>query len=388
VSGRAVLYPPDTLGVLGNGQLGRMLALEARRHGYRVRMLSDRDDSPGGQLADDEFVADWSDLTAVAAFARVCKSITTEFENVPAAAAEVCASIAPLRPGLLALSTCQDRLAEKRFCRANGLPCADFAAVHDPESAAAARAALPGELVLKTITGGYDGKGQVFLPAEADLEAAWRGLGGGRCIAEARVPFVAELSVLVARGVDGNLVSWPVIHNQNRGAVLDTSQCPADFRPLLGDDLARRATREADAIAKACALALDYVGVLCVECFLLPNGAVYVNELAPRPHNSGHLTIEASETSQFAQQLRAACGLPLGVTRLRSPAAMANLFGEHLAGGDRPWERVLAVPGVQLHLYGKRRFSKGRKVGHLTALGEGALERVLQARRALEPESP
>ncbi len=385
------LLPGSTLGVLGSGQLGRMLALAARPMGYRIHVLSPGDDTPTGQAADREVVADYLDLDAVREFADRVDVVTFEFENVPAACAEAAAERAPVRPAHRVLHTTQNRLREKDFLSSAGFPVAPFAAIRslaDLEAALAPREAggLGTPAVLKTAGWGYDGKGQALIESADGAEAAWNEIATDEAVLEAFVDFEREVSVVGARGMDGAFTHWGVIANDHQNHILDLSVTPAP----VAAGVAKRAVEMARGILEA----LEVVGVLCVEMFQTGDGELLVNELAPRPHNSGHLTVDASLTSQFEQQLRTVCGLPLGSTELLRPAAMANLLGDlwHPQGSDTvrvpDWGKALAFPDVKLHLYGKAAPRPGRKMGHLTALAdtpEEAAERVLAARRALVP---
>lgn len=388
------LLPGSTIGVLGSGQLGRMLALEARRLGYRIHTFSPGRDTPTGQVADREVSAPYDDLDAVRDFAARVDVVTFEFENVASAAAEAAAEHAPVRPAHRVLHTTQNRLREKRFLTEHGFPVTPFREVRSRADLEQALAEIGAPAVLKSAGWGYDGKGQaVIAPEELDearggtLEAAWdamceaTGHDEPTGILEAFVDFEREVSVVAARGLDGGFAHFGVMANDHANHILDVTVAPAPVSP--------RIAREAEEIAHGILEALDVVGVLCVEMFLTGDGRLLVNELAPRPHNSGHLTLDAHETSQFEQQLRAVCGLPLGSTEPLRPAAMANLLGDLWIPDEPPWERVLAEPGVHLHLYGKKEPRPGRKMGHLTVLGETvdeARERVLRARATLENE--
>lgn len=375
------ILPGSTIGVLGSGQLGRMLALEARRMGYRVATLSPGRDTPTGQVADREIVAAYEDLEAVRELAAAVSVVTFEFENVPAAAAAVAADEAPVRPAGEVLHTTQNRLREKRFLRDAGFPVSPFRRVTSLTELTAALAEIHTPAVLKTARWGYDGKGQVILEGPGEGEQAFAALfpdGPGEAVLEAFVPFERELSVVGARGLDGAFAHWGVMANDHNHHILDVTVAPAPVPEAVA--------REATEIARGILEALEVVGVLCVELFLTRDGRLLVNELAPRPHNSGHLTLDAAVTSQFEQQLRAVCGLPLGSTELVRPAAMANLLGELWQTGTPPWEKALALPGVKLHLYGKEKARPGRKMGHLTALADrpgAARATVLAARRAV-----
>jgi 5-(carboxyamino)imidazole ribonucleotide synthase len=348
--------------VLGSGQLGRMFAIAARRMGYRVHTFSPDDDTPTGQVADREVQGAYDDLDAVRAFARGVDVVTFEFENVSAAAAEAAAEHAPVRPGGSVLHTTQHRLREKSFLAGLGVPVAPFAPVRSAGELRQAIATLGTPAVLKTAGWGYDGKGQVKIDRPGEAGAAWSSLSTDEAVLEAFVDFAMEVSVVAARGLDGSFAHFGLIANDHRRHILDVS------------------------VARGILEGLGVVGVLCVEMFLTRDGRLLVNELAPRPHNSGHLTFDACVTSQFEQQLRAICGLPLGATELLRPAAMANLLGDLWQGGEPDWIAACRFPDVKLHLYGKATARPGRKMGHLTALAaspEEARQRVLAARNAL-----
>jgi 5-(carboxyamino)imidazole ribonucleotide synthase len=373
-----VILPGSTIGVLGSGQLGRMFAIAARRMGYRVHTLSPDYDTPTGQVADREVQAAYDDLDAVRGFARGVDVVTFEFENVSAAATEAAAEHAPVRPAGSVLHTTQHRLREKGFLAGAGFPVTPFAAVRSLDGFRAALAALGTPAVLKTAGWGYDGKGQVRIAAPDEAAAAWTSLGGQEAVLEAFVDFDREVSVVAARGLDGSFAHFGVIENRHHRHILDVSTAPAAIPEGL--------EREAVAIARGILEGLGVVGVLAVEMFLTRDGRLLVNELAPRPHNSGHLTFDACVTSQFEQQLRAICGLPLGSPELLRPAAMANLLGDLWSEGEPGWEAACRFPDVKLHLYGKAAARPGRKMGHLTALAatvEEARERVTAARAAL-----
>lgn len=371
--------PGSTLGVLGSGQLGRMFAIAARRMGYRVATLSPDDDTPTGQVADVEVRAAYDDLDAVRAFARGVSAVTFEFENVPAATAEAAAQFAPVRPGGAVLHTTQHRLREKAFLRSHGFPVTGFEPVRSLDELHAAVARLGAPAVLKTAGWGYDGKGQARVLAPADAAAAWAAVNTTEAVLESFVDFDREVSVVAARGADGAFAHSGVIGNDHHDGILDTSVAPAGVPAGVA--------AEAVEIARGILTALDVVGVLCVEFFLARGGRLVVNELAPRPHNSGHLTFDASLTSQFEQQVRAVAGLPLGATDLLRPAAMANLLGDAWFGYGTPaepnWPAALASsPAVKLHLYGKHEPRPGRKMGHLTALADTPAEALRQVRAA------
>jgi 5-(carboxyamino)imidazole ribonucleotide synthase len=377
-----VILPGATIGVLGGGQLGRMFAIAARRMGYRVHTLAPEDDTPTGQVADVEVNASYDDLDAVRAFARRVDVVTFEFENVPAAATAAAEECAIVRPSGRALAIAQHRVREKRFLAGCGLPVTPFAEVRSDADLAGAVAAIGCPAVLKTASFGYDGKGQRPVGTAAEAAGAWEALGRREAVFEALIDLDREISVIAARGVEGRVASFVPFDNAHRHHILDVSVAPAAIPEV--------AAREAVAVTRAVLEALDYVGVLCVEFFLARDGRLLINELAPRPHNSGHLTFDACRTSQFEQQLRAICGLPLGSPELLQPAAMANLLGDLWRDGEPDWPAALARGEVKLHLYGKTVPRAGRKMGHLTALSsspEQARTLVIGARDALTRRS-
>jgi len=372
------ILPGSTLGVLGSGQLGRMFAIAARRMGYRVHTFSPDSDTPTGQVADVEVVRPYEDLDAVREFSRNVSVVTFEFENVPAATAQAAADCTLVRPNGAVLHTTQHRLREKTFLSTHGFPTTPFRAVRSLEDLRTAVQELKLPAVLKTASFGYDGKGQSTVRTPAEAEAALGKDPAVERIYEAFVDFDREVSVVAARGVDGAFAHWGVIENTHNNHILDLSISPADA-PL---NVAKEAVR----IARGILEALDVIGVLCVEYFLTRSGKLLVNELAPRPHNSGHLTIDAHVTSQFEQQLRAVCGLPLGSTRQHSPAAMANLLGDLWRDGEPDWAAACANDETKLHLYGKAEARPGRKMGHLTCLAPTpaqAAQTAVAARKTL-----
>lgn len=368
--------PGATIGVLGSGQLGRMFAIAARRMGYRVHTFSPDTDTPTGQVSDREFVADYSDLDAVRAFAESVDVVTFEFENVPARTAQFVSEIVPVRPDGSVLHITQHRGREKSFLSTHSFPVTPHVKVATLEELRVAATQLGMPAILKTAGFGYDGKGQVRVDSHDDLEAAFRKLGDGECVLEAFVDFEREVSVVCARGVDGSFAHWDCTDNQHRNHILDVSCAPSTIDAKLA--------AQAVDIANGIVGALNVVGVLCVEYFVTRSGQLLVNELAPRPHNSGHFTFDASVTSQFEQQLRAICGLPLGSTALLAPTAMANLLGDLWQFGEPDWSAALQNPNVKLHLYGKLEPRPGRKMGHLTAFGGNAHEAIAHAVAARE----
>jgi 5-(carboxyamino)imidazole ribonucleotide synthase len=373
-----VILPGSTIGVLGSGQLGRMLAIAARRMGYYVHVLSPTEDTPAGEIADAEIKADYEDLDAIRAFAKGVHVVTFEFENVSTAAADAAAELVPVRPSGSALHVTQQRAREKAFLTLHGFPTTPCAAVHSIDELAVALGQIGTPAILKTAAFGYDGKGQHRLSSIEDAERVWRIIGHQEAVVERVVDFSHEVSVVAGRGLAGEFAHFEVIENSHRNHILDLSVSPARVEP--------RIAAEAIQITRAVMEELSYVGVLCVEFFLTEDGRLLVNEIAPRPHNSGHLTFDACVTSQFEQQLRAVCGLPLGAPTQMRPAAMVNLLGDLWADGEPDWDKALAIPDIKLHLYGKRTPRVGRKMGHITALAdtvETAIEKARAARDLL-----
>jgi 5-(carboxyamino)imidazole ribonucleotide synthase len=373
-----VIAPGAALGVLGGGQLGRMFAIAARRMGYRVHTFSPDDDSPAGQVADVDVTASYEDLDALRTFARGVDVVTFEFENVPIEAIDAVEALAPVRPSGVALHTTQQRAREKTFLADRGVPTAPFApaASLDELWDAVARVGTPA--VIKTAAFGYDGKGQHKVATPADVEHIWTAIGHQAAVVEKFINLQAEISIVAARGMDGEVAAFPPFENRHRNHILDLTTAPAALAPGM-------ATRAVE-ITRTILEELQYVGVLCVEFFVSTDGELLVNELAPRPHNSGHLTFDAAVTSQFEQQVRAVCGLPLGSADIPRPAAMANLLGDLWVDGEPNWAAACRFTDVKLHLYGKSHPRPGRKMGHLTAVGktvQDAQERVIAARDAL-----
>ena len=375
----ALLPGAATLGVLGGGQLGRMFVHAAQALGYRCVVLDPDAISPAGAVAEQHIRADYLDPVGLAQLARDCDAITTEFENVPALALQTLAGMRVVAPAGAAVAVCQDRAVEKAHFEAAGVPCAPYAVISDEAGLAAVDPALlPG--ILKTARMGYDGKGQLRVANAAELAAAWAELKRVPCVLEQLLSLRVELSVLVARGADGQVVNYPVQQNLHRGGILAVTEVPAPDVPAEVEALAIGAARQI-------AAALDYVGVLCIEFFWLQDGRLVVNEMAPRPHNSGHWTMDGADSSLFELQVRALAGLPLPEPRQHSAAVMLNLLGDlwFRAGGDPAtpaWDRVLALPGTHLHLYGKAEARPGRKMGHLNitaATPEAAHAVALQA---------
>jgi 5-(carboxyamino)imidazole ribonucleotide synthase len=382
------MIPPGSwLGLLGGGQLGRMFTHAAQSMGYKVLVLDPDPLSPAGAVAERHLQAGYTEPKALAEIAGVCAAVTTEFENVPADSLEYLGRTIPARPGAPAVRIAQDRVAEKTFFSDNGFAVAPFRAILGEADCRG----LPGDLlpgIVKTARLGYDAKGQVVVGSEAEVLAAFRKLGGQPCVLERRVALACEISVLIARSPRGQCAVWPVAENAHRDGILDLTLIPA----RIPDALAERARAMGESIATR----LGYIGVLCVEMFVTGEGALLVNEMAPRPHNSGHWTIDAAVTSQFEQQCRAMTDAPLGDTTAHSGAAMLNLLGDiwfdpaspasSAAPRDPDWQSVLEDPTAKLHLYGKHEPRRGRKMGHVTCIGgtvESRLASIARIRQAL-----
>ena len=372
-----MITPPATLGVLGGGQLGRYFVMAARRMGFGTVVLEPDAGSPAGKVADRHVVAAFDDVAALQVLADDCAVVTTEFENPPAAAMEWLARHAVVRPSPSAVAIAQDRRAEKAFLDGAGIPIAPYVVVNTAEDISAATT-IEYPAILKTARLGYDGKGQAAVTSHQDLAAAWDALDHQPCVLEQRLALDVELSVVLARGADGHVAAYPVAENTHVDGILDCSIVPTPHAASLGN--------EAGELAATVATALGYVGVLAVEMFVV-DGRLLVNELAPRPHNSGHWTLDAARTDQFEQQVRAVCGLGLGDASLTAPAAaMVNLLGDLWAGGEPNWAAALSEPCASLHLYGKAAPRPGRKMGHITvtaADAEQAQRRAIALRAQL-----
>jgi 5-(carboxyamino)imidazole ribonucleotide synthase len=370
--------PGATIGLMGSGQLGRMFTVAARRMGYRVNVFSPERDTPAGQFADREVTGAYEDESAVRGFANDLDLLTFEFENIPRQTVEWCAAECEVRPASSVLHTAQNRLREKDFLSQAGIPVGPYRAVRSAAELSDAIGAIKTPAILKSAAFGYDGKGQRFLERPLDAEEIWQERPGDELILESAIDFKKEVSAIVARGPDGSMATFPVCENVHRNHILDVTVIPAR--------VSAEVEKSAAGLARTIAAKMELVGLLAVEMFLQRDGTLLVNELAPRPHNSGHWTIEGSATSQFEQHVRAVCGLPLGSTQLLSPAAMANLLGDLWEAGEPNWPAALAVQGVRLHLYGKHHPRPRRKMGHLTALAstaEAAIAAVIKARDAL-----
>ncbi len=371
------ILPNAMLGILGGGQLGRMFTMAARAMGYRVTVLDPDPDSPAGGLADVHIRAAYDDRAALDRLADTCAAVTTEFENVPAESLSYLAQRIRISPSAACVSIAQDRIAEKRYISGAGLQVAPFLAI---ESGADLDQDLDGHLpgILKLARLGYDGKGQVRVKTPEEARAAFAELGGKACVLERQLNLRTEISVIIARSSPSEVVCFPVVENQHESGILDISIVPARVAPAV-------AARAQDMALKL-AQAMDYIGVLAVEFFVLESDDLVINEIAPRPHNSGHYTLDACATSQFEQQVRALCGLPPADTRLLSPVVMVNLLGDIWRDDEPAWDKLLSQPNVKLHLYGKKTARIGRKMGHFNVLAEdveSALSQALELKQML-----
>ncbi len=369
----SMIEPGSMIGMLGSGQLGRMFAHAAQRLGYRVWVYSPDENSPLGQIATKETIAAYDDDQRLDEFSNGVDVVTFEFENVPARTVERVARHAPVRPGNQILEIAQHRIREKSSIARLGIPVPDFAIIRSLNDLEAAIQTIGRPSVLKSAMAGYDGKGQVKIDLQTSLSQAWSSLQTDEAILEAFVTFQTEFSMIGARGIDGAFVSYGPIENRHDRHILDVSMCPVRFPK----DAISTATDALRTIMSQ----FEVVGVLCVEFFLTTQGKVLVNEIAPRPHNSGHLTIEAFECSQFEQQVRAICGLPLGQTEQLKPAAMVNLLGDVWTAGQPNWDVPLTAPHTYLHLYGKAEAREGRKMGHITVLADDCQTAANNAQR-------
>jgi 5-(carboxyamino)imidazole ribonucleotide synthase len=377
-----MILPPATLGMLGGGQLGRFFVQAAHELGYRVIVLDPDAHSPAGKIADEHLQAAYDDNAALERLAGQCAAVTTEFENVPADTLAWLSKYVLVRPNAEAVRTCQNRSAEKAFLKKHGFPHAPYADIRSEDDLRNANAGLfPG--ILKVARFGYDGKGQARVASREEAIAAWASFRGEPCVLEQQLKLDYEVSVVLARDAQGKVKCFPTAENSHRKGILDVSLVPARTSGCLAGN--------AEEVAEGIAQKMDYVGTLGVEFFVV-HGQLYVNEMAPRPHNSGHYTLDACVTDQFEQQVRALCGLPLGESRAHSAAAMVNLLGDiwYLAdphhAKEPDWSQLLAVPNLKLHLYGKHHARPGRKMGHFTVIGANAEEvqkSALAARRAI-----
>ncbi len=370
-----IILPPAMLGMLGGGQLGRFFVIAAHEMGYRVTLLDPDKNSPAGKIADVHLCAAYDDVAALKTMAETCQAITTEFENVPASTLETLAQKRTVRPSAKAVSIAQHRVLEKQFIRDAGIPVAPFVVVN-----AASDLPVDGEAIypaiLKVARFGYDGKGQARVANQAQAQAAFEAFKGEQCVLEKMLSLDYEVSVVLARDAQGNVAAYPLAENSHLNGILDVSIVPARAPKTIQDHARQLAIKIAEK--------LDYVGVLAVE-FFVSNGELLANEMAPRPHNSGHYTIDANVTNQFEQQLRALVGLPLGDSRLHSQAVMVNILGDIWKNGAEPaWDKIFARAELKLHLYGKHEPRPGRKMGHYTVIGADQETVIVNAIKARE----
>ena len=373
-----MILPNATLGVLGGGQLGRMFTLAAYSMGYRVVVLDPDPHSPAGLIADQHIKANYRDHAALQMLGDECAAVTTEFENVPAESLEYLEKFCAVRPNAEAVRIAQDRIREKTFVQDHGLATAAFAAIYEDADIVAAIETLTAPLLMKTASLGYDGKGQVQVNTLAEARSAFEQLGNAACVLEEMVDLEREISVILARSINGQTSVYPVGENRHVNGILDTTIVPATIDATLGEQAIDMATRLADT--------MDYCGILAVEFFCTRQGELLINELATRPHNSGHYTVDACTTSQFEQQVRMMCGLPPADTQMLSPVVMTNLLGDIWKDGEPDWQQVLNEPQAHLHLYGKKEARPGRKMGHINCLAadvEQALATTARIRSAL-----
>ena len=373
-----MILPNATLGVLGGGQLGRMFTLAAYSMGYRVVVLDPDPHSPAGLIADQHIKANYRDHAALQMLGDECAAVTTEFENVPAESMEYLEKFCAVRPNAEAVRIAQDRIREKTFVQDHGLATAAFAAIYEDADIVAAIETLTAPLLMKTASLGYDGKGQVQVNTLAEARSAFEQLGNAACVLEEMVDLEREISVILARSINGQTSVYPVGENRHVNGILDTTIVPATIDATLGEQAIDMATRLADT--------MDYCGILAVEFFCTRQGELLINELATRPHNSGHYTVDACTTSQFEQQVRMMCGLPPADTQMLSPVVMTNLLGDIWKDGEPDWQQVLNEPQAHLHLYGKKEARPGRKMGHINCLAadvEQALATTARIRSAL-----
>ncbi len=375
-----MILPPSTLGMLGGGQLARFFVIAAHEMGYKVVVLDPDRKSPAGLLADKHLCAAYDDAAALDEMARTCVAVTTEFENVPASTLEALAKSVPVHPAASAVAVCQHRVSEKNFLRDNGFPHAPYAEINTGADIPAVDSGLY-PAILKVARFGYDGKGQARVESPEEALVAFHSFGTEQCVLERRLALDYEVSVVLARDAAGNVQAFPTVENAHRHGILDVSIAPARGSAVVRE--------QAQTLARGVAEKLGYVGTLGVEFFVC-DGKLYINEMAPRPHNSGHYTIDACVTNQFEQQVRALCGLPLGDPRLHSPAVMVNLLGDIWPDGGEPdWNVLFAQPDLKLHLYGKHEARPGRKMGHFTVIGDdvdAVLDAAMDARQKIGVE--
>ena len=372
------ILPDSMLGLLGGGQLGRMFVMAAHQMGYQVTVLDSDPDSPAGRIADQFICADYADQAALQQMGEHCAAVTTEFENIPAEVLAKLVSYCSVSPDAHSVAIAQNRISEKQFLQSKGFPVAPFTVIEPSTDLKAVQDLFPG--ILKVSQFGYDGKGQRHVNHATELKAAFSDLGAVPCVLEKKLSLKCEVSVVLGRGHDGNVACFPVVENQHVNGILDISIVPARIPETLAES--------AYVVAREVASALNYQGVLCVEFFVLEDDRLLINEVAPRPHNSGHFSIDACVTSQFEQQVRTLCHLPLGNTDLHQPCVMVNLLGDVWKKGEPDWLQVLKQPSAKLHLYGKTEARPGRKMGHFTVLDvtvDEALTRARAIKQLLEP---
>ena len=367
------LIPGSCIGILGSGQLGQMMAQAAQKLGYRVCIFDRTPDGPAAGVANEMITGSFDDYEALRRFARKVDVITLEFENIPITALRELSLLKPVYPKPEVIHICQDRILEKEFLRSHGFPLAPFEVITSKKDLEKALCSLNAPCILKTATLGYDGKGQIPLQPGDDCAAAWDSLKTTRAVLEKKISFVTEASIITARSLQGEVLSFPMQENYHRNGILDIT--------ITSPSCSRKA---AETVGKAIAESLGVVGLITVELFLLGDGTFLINELAPRPHNSGHHTLESSQTSQFEQAIRAVAGLPLGSTELLSEAVMVNLLGDLWQRGEPHWKPLLTDLHLHLHLYGKKEAKPGRKMGHFTLLGHDREELLSTAKRVFD----
>ncbi len=368
-----MILPGKTLGMLGGGQLGRMFVMAAHAMGYHVIVLDPDPDSPAGRIADEHIHASYSDHWAIEQLINNCDAVTTEFENIPADTLKKIEQSIPVRPPAAAVEIAQNRIAEKTFLADNGFDTAQFFPIYEKEDLDFALTQIGGTAILKVASFGYDGKGQAIINNLDEAINAYEAMGSVHCVLEEKVALASEVSVVLARGHDGEITCYPVGENHHVNGILEYTAVPSSMPKRILD----MAINEASQFSEK----LNYCGVMAVEFFYTTDDRLLINEVAPRPHNSGHYTIDACKTSQFEQQVRMLCGLPAGSVELLSPVVMFNILGDMWVNGEPDWAQLLSNPNVKLHLYGKREARAGRKMGHFTCLGNSTSELLQETRR-------
>ena len=370
-----MILPGETLGLLGGGQLGRMFTIAARTMGYEVTVLDPDPESPAAAFATEHICADYTDADALAQLASECAAVTTEFENVPATSLQSIAQHIPVRPSAAAIRVARDRILEKKTIRGFDLETVEYHVIQNESDFDQALQNIRLPAILKTATLGYDGKGQIFISRPSELAPAFQQLGEKPCLLEQRIELACEISIVLARSICGHIVTYDAAENRHKDGILDISIVPA----RVSHEIASKAEKMARILAEE----LDYCGVLAVEFFVDKNDQLMINEIAPRPHNSGHFTLDACLTDQFQQQVRTLCGYRPGKTDLASPAVMVNILGDAWKGGMPDWSELLKNPGLFLHLYGKKEPRAGRKMGHFTCMGEN-IDTLLETATSLK----